>query len=110
LLKKYLDLVADDEVLAAPASQRLIISHFYDLVALALGGNCDSKESVGAVSAVRLAPIRADIIANLQDGNLNAAMVATRNHVTVRYLHKLFQNGGQHLLGVCSRPAPGAGS
>jgi AraC-like DNA-binding protein len=94
LLKRYLEVVADDEALAAPTSQRLIVSHFYDLVALALGGNCDSKESPGAVSAVRLAAIRADIIANLQDGNLNVTMVAMRNRVTVRYLHKLFQNGG----------------
>jgi AraC-like DNA-binding protein len=94
LLKRYLEVAADDEALAAPASQRLIINHFYDLVALALGGNCDSKESAGAVSAARLAAIKADILANLQDGNLSATMVAMCNRVTVRYLHKLFQNGG----------------
>jgi AraC-like DNA-binding protein len=96
LLRKYLDVVADDEALAVPASQRLIISHFYDLVALALGANGDAKALAAArtVGAVRLAAIKADIVANLDDGNLNATMVATRNRVTVRYLHKLFESEG----------------
>ena len=80
LVRKYLDIVADDEALAAPASQRLIISHFYDLVALALGASSDAKALAAdrTVSAVRLAAIKADIVANLDDGNLNATMVSTR--------------------------------
>lgn len=96
LLRKYLDIVADDEALAVPASQRLIISHFYDLVALALGASSDAKALATdrTVGAVRLAAIKADIVANLDDGNLNAAVVATRNRVTVRYLHKLFESEG----------------
>ena len=96
LLRKYLDVVADDEALAAPASQRLIISHFYDLVALALGASSDAKALAAdrTVSAVRLAAIKADILANLDDGNLNATMVSTRSGVSVRYLHKLFESEG----------------
>jgi AraC-like DNA-binding protein len=96
LLRKYLDLVADDEILAAPASQCLIVSHFYDLVALVLGASSDARALAAGrtVSAVRLAAIKADIVANLDDGNLNATMVATRNRVTVRYLHKLFESEG----------------
>jgi AraC-like DNA-binding protein len=96
LVRKYLDVVADDEALAAPASQRVIVSHFYDLVALALGASSDAKALAAdrTVGAVRLAAIKADIVANLDDGNLNATMVATRNRVTVRYLHKLFESEG----------------
>jgi AraC-like DNA-binding protein len=96
LLKKYLDVVADDEALAAPASQRLIVSHFYDLVALALGANGDAKALAAdrTVGAVRLAAIKADIVANLDDGNLSTTTVAARNRVTVRYLHKLFESEG----------------
>jgi AraC-like DNA-binding protein len=96
LLRKYLDVVADDEALAAPASQRLIISHFYDLVALALGASSDAKALAAdrTVGAVRLAAIKADIVAHLDNGNLNATMVAARNRVTVRYLHKLFHSEG----------------
>lgn len=40
LLRKYLEVVADDKALAAPASQRLIVNHLYDLAALALGATC----------------------------------------------------------------------
>lgn len=95
LLRKYLELVADDEALAAPASQRLIASHFYDLSALAIGAAGDAEFAAsGSVRAVRFAAIKADIIANLQDCDLHAATVATRNRVTVRYLHKLFENDG----------------
>lgn len=96
LLRKYLNVVADDEALAAPASQRLIISHFYDLVALALGASSDAKAVAAdrTLSAVRLAAIKADILANLGVGTLNATMIATRNRVSVRYLHKLFENEG----------------
>ena len=53
----------------------------------------------------RLAAIKADIVANLQDGNLNATMIATRNRVTVRYLHKLFQNGASPTRNSCSASA-----
>jgi AraC-like DNA-binding protein len=105
LLRRYLEVVADDDALALPTSQRLIIGHFYDLVALALGTNCDDQAlpKCRTVSAVRLAAIKADIVASLHDGNLSATTVATRNRVTVRYLHKLFHNEGitysQYVLG-----------
>lgn len=96
LLRKYLEVVANDETLAEPTSQRLIVSHLYDLAALALGARSDSKEFAqgGTVRSVRLAAVKADIVANLQDGDLNASIVAMRNRMSVRYLHKLFQNEG----------------
>ena len=96
LLRKYLDVVADDEALAASASQRLIVGHFYDLVALALGASSDAKALAAdrTVGAVRLAAIKADILANLDDGKLNATTVATRHRLTVRYMHKLFESDG----------------
>jgi AraC-like DNA-binding protein len=96
LLRKYLGIVADDAAMAAPPSQRLITSHIYDLAALAIGATCDGDAVAESrtVRAVRLAAIKADIVANLHDGDLNATRVATRNRVTVRYLHKLFQNEG----------------
>lgn len=96
LLRKYLDVVADDEALAASASQRLIVGHFYDLVALALGASSDAKALAAdrTVGTVRLAAIKADILANIHDGDLNATMVATRHRLTVRYLHKLFESEG----------------
>ena len=96
LLRKYLEVVANDEALAEPSSQRLIVSHLYDLAALALGARSDGKALAesGTVRSVRLAAIKADIVANLHDGDLNANIVAMRNRMSVRYLHKLFQNEG----------------
>ena len=96
LLRKYLDVVADDEALAASTSQRLIVGHFYDLVALALGASSDAKALAAdrTVGTVRLAAIKADILANLDDGKLNVTTVATRHRLTVRYMHKLFESEG----------------
>jgi len=56
--------------------------------------SADTAARTFAAAAVRLAAIKADVVANLNDGNLNATTVATRNGVTVRYLHKLFENEG----------------
>jgi len=96
LLKKYLKAVADDEALAAPASQRIIVNHFYDLAALAVGATSDrgAPAENPSVRAARLAAIKVDIVANLDDGNLNVGTIAARNGITVRYLHKLFESEG----------------
>src|SRR5260370_1157539 len=88
--------VRHDALLAAPVVQQLIVNHFYDLTALSLRPTCDLNTLVetSSVSAVRLAAIKADIVADLNDGDLNVTMVASRNRVTVRYLHKLFESEG----------------
>ncbi|WP_375778662.1 helix-turn-helix domain-containing protein [Bradyrhizobium sp. ma5] len=96
LLRKYLKVAADDEGLETPAPQRLVANHLYDLIALALTANSEGAapgESRTA-GASRLAAIKADIVAGLQHNTLNATAVAARNGITVRYLHKLFQNEG----------------
>jgi AraC-like DNA-binding protein len=94
LLRKYIEVVADDEALAMPVSQRVITGHLHDLAALALGA-ADRGERLaggGSIRAARLAAVKADIVANLHDGNLGAGMVAARNRMTVRYLHRLFES------------------
>jgi AraC-like DNA-binding protein len=96
LLRKYLQVIADDAALAAPASQRLIIDHFYDLIAFTLRATGDrgALAENTSVGAVRLAAIKSDIMANLHESDLNAMTIASRNRVTVRYLHKLFEREG----------------
>ncbi len=96
LLRKYLRVVTDDEGLGTPASLRLVANHFYDLVVLALTAKSDGTgtEISRTAGAARLAAIKGGIVADLQDHTLNATMVAARYGVTVRYLHKLFQNEG----------------
>jgi AraC-like DNA-binding protein len=96
LLRKYLEVVADDPALGARNSQRLIAVHLYDLTALALGTTRDGEALARrrTLGAARLAGIKANIVADLQDGDLDPTTVAARNRLSVRYLHKLFQNDG----------------
>jgi AraC-like DNA-binding protein len=92
VLRKYLEVVADDAALAESSSQRLIVGHLYDLAALALGAS--GENTARTMRSVRLAAIKADVIANLHDGGLSATIVAARHHMTVRYLRKLFESDG----------------
>ena len=48
----------------------------------------------GAASAPLGCAIMADIAANLGDCELGAAAVAQRQHVTPRYIHRLFESDG----------------
>ncbi len=94
LLRKYLGVIVDDEVLSDAVSQRVVTGHLYDLMALALGSEGASHKlaETATVRAVRLAAIKAYVLANLHDSELDVAKVAAGNSVSERYLHKLFQS------------------
>jgi AraC-like DNA-binding protein len=96
LLRKYLSVIADTETLATPQLRSLAVTQIYDLVALTIGATGDAHEVAEnrGVRAARLQAIKTDIIANLDDGDLNVTAVAARNRLTVRYLHKLFETEG----------------
>jgi AraC-like DNA-binding protein len=81
----------------APASVQLaaaVAAHLTELIELSL----DATESAGlpgadhGVRAARLTLIKADIDRNLTDSSLTAAALAARHGITVRYLHKLFED------------------
>jgi len=81
----------------APASAQLaatVAAHLTELIELSL----DASESAGlpgadqGVRAARLRLIKADIHRNLTDSSLTAAALAARHGITVRYLHKLFED------------------
>src|SRR5215472_5406153 len=81
----------------APASAQLaatVAAHLTELIELSL----DATESAGlpgadhGVRAARLTSIKADIHRNLTDSSLTAAAIAARHGITVRYLHKLFED------------------
>jgi AraC-like DNA-binding protein len=68
----------------------------HDLIAATIGATRDGlaiAERRG-IAAARLRSIKADIIANLADGDLSVAGVAKRHRVTPRYVHMLFENEG----------------
>lgn len=81
----------------APASARLaaaVAAHLTELIELSLdpAGCAGLPGAAGSVRAARLTSIKADIDRNLTDGSLTAAALAARHGITVRYLHKLFEN------------------
>jgi AraC-like DNA-binding protein len=49
----------------------------------------------GALRAVRLATIRADVLANLSEGRLSAETIGKRHELSERYVHLLFEETGQ---------------
>jgi AraC-like DNA-binding protein len=96
LLRKYLGVVVDDDILSDPVSQRVVAGHLYDLAAMALASEGASRKlaETTTVRAVRLAAVKAYVLANLQDAELGVAKVAACNSMSERYLHKLFESEG----------------
>jgi AraC-like DNA-binding protein len=96
LLRRYLDVIAEENALATLELQRVAVTHVYDLAAVTLGTTADRAELARnrGVQAARLAAIKADVTAHVDDGSLSAAAVAARHGVTLRYLQKLFEIDG----------------
>jgi len=92
LLTRYLRLALDETLPASAGLTGVVASHVYDLAALAIGARPDADRLAGAgVRAARLRAIKADILAHLADPDLEVAAVALRQHITPRYVHKLFE-------------------
>lgn len=96
LLVTYARAIAKEQTPQTPELQRLVVTHFQDLIALAVGATRDAQAIAKArgVRAARLREIMADISANLTDCGLSVAAVAQRQRVTTRYIHKLFEGEG----------------
>jgi AraC-like DNA-binding protein len=94
LLSSYLGALADLQT-PSPEISRLVVTHVHDLIALSIGATRDAAVAAAAsVRAARLQAIKADVMANLEDGTLTVAAVAARHGVTRRYVHKLFESEG----------------
>jgi len=81
---------------ATPELQRLVVTHFHDLIAAAVGATRDAQaiaEGRG-IRAARLRAIMADITTHVGDCDLTAIGVAKRLGVTPRYVHKIFEAEG----------------
>lgn len=96
LLVTYAGAIANLESVEISELQRLIVTHIQDLVAATVGATRDGlaiAEGRG-IRAARLRAIMADVAANLGDGDLTVAAIASRQRVTPRYVHKLFEGDG----------------
>jgi AraC-like DNA-binding protein len=95
LLVRYISLVRKETTLASPALRQAVVDHIYDLAALALGANRDTKEiGMSAVAAARLHAIKEDIRHNLSRPNLSVHAIATQHRVSTRYVQMLFEESG----------------
>ncbi|MDR3498992.1 MAG: AraC family transcriptional regulator [Parvibaculum sp.] len=79
-----------------PELQSLVVSHIYDLAALALGSTRDAGEQArdGGLRAARLEAIKRDIESHLGDGDLRLGIVAARQGISPVYVRKLFESEG----------------
>jgi AraC-like DNA-binding protein len=76
---------------------QLFGDHLIDLVALALGGDGDTRgrEEPGGVRAARLGAILRTISDHITNHSLSAATVAEKLGITPRYVHLLLEQSGQ---------------
>jgi AraC-like DNA-binding protein len=93
LLVHYAGVLRDEDALVTPEVRSLIVTHLYDLAALAIGATRDAAAIAGGrgVPAARLRAIKADIVENLTNRRLSIDSGAVRHGVTPRYVRMLFE-------------------
>jgi AraC-like DNA-binding protein len=76
-----------------PLLQRLVATHVYDLMALAIGATPEGREIANrrGVRAARLEAIKAELV---RDPTLQIAALAARQGVSTRYVQMLFEEQG----------------
>jgi AraC-like DNA-binding protein len=96
LLICYLNMLNGEETIETPEAGHLAALHVHDLAALALGSSRDATAvaSGRGKRAGRLAAIKQDILAHLDDPDLSVAKMAARQALSPRYFHKLFELEG----------------
>ncbi|HLM39950.1 MAG TPA: AraC family transcriptional regulator [Microvirga sp.] len=96
LLFGYLKVLENQEAVATPELQRILVTHSYDLAALALGASRDMAEVAKerGLRAARLRAIKEDISLRLTEPGLSLDGIALRHRVSPRYVQKLFEMEG----------------
>jgi AraC-like DNA-binding protein len=96
LLKNYVGVLGDEQVIATPSLRLAVDDHLHDLLALALGATRDAGELARrrGVRFARLRAIQAEIAANLTRRDLSVDVLAARHGVSPRYIRGLFQDVG----------------
>jgi AraC-like DNA-binding protein len=92
----YLTILEDQQVISTPELQHAVVTHVYDLAALALGAPRDTAEMAKdrGLRAARLRAIKEDITTHLSEPSLSLESVALRHRVSPRYVQKLFELEG----------------
>lgn len=92
----YIRHLQGQQSLADPELARVAAVHLRDLFILALGGRRDATilAQGRGLRAARLQAIKQDVADNLGERGLSVSAVATRHHVTQRYVQRLFESEG----------------
>jgi AraC-like DNA-binding protein len=93
LLRRYLNAIWADDMLASSRLQQLVVAHVQDLAALAVGASRHAEEIARGrgVRAARLLAVKSDILERLE-GECTLAEVAARHGVGPRYVRMLFES------------------
>lgn len=96
MLDGYLSRLQGGALMGTPELRQVVVSHVYDLVAIALGAVRDGEESakIRGTRAARLERAKAFIIENINRMDLSVAVVAAHLGVGARYLQRLFEEDG----------------
>ncbi len=96
LLADYASISWKQEIHADRDLHPIIVSHFYDLMAVAVGATRDAAEMAqgNGLRAARLHAMKQDIARNLDQGDLSVTAIALRHGCTPRYVQRLFEQEG----------------
>lgn len=96
LLASYAQLAWDEQTVASREVQHLVVTHAYDLLALAIGATRDAAHAAQGrgLRAARLHSIKHDIAMTLHEHGLSATSLADRFGCTARSVQRLFEAEG----------------
>jgi len=96
LLLNYVRSLQNPHGFANPELQRLVVTHVYDLAALAIGATRDAAAiaSTRGVRDARLRAIKADIVESIGRADLSIAAVSALHQLSPRSVQMLFEADG----------------
>ena len=99
LLTGYHGIVSQQLMRASLDAQHQVVSHFYDLTAVAIGATRDAAELAEGygLRAARLHAIKQDIAKHLSQPGLSITALALRHGCTPRFIQRLFESEGTSL-------------
>jgi transcriptional regulator GlxA family with amidase domain len=95
LLVAYIKSFHGKPALTTPGLSKAVVSHIYDLAALALDPQRAAAASLSAIAAARLAAALDMISQCFADPALSTGSVAKQQNISVRYLQRLLESTGQ---------------
>jgi AraC-like DNA-binding protein len=95
LLRRYIDLLKQEDSIVTPELQKLAAVHVCDLLALALGPTREAQHLAWqrGVGAAQLGAIKKDIAENA-DRKCSVKMIAARHRLSPRHVQRLFEREG----------------